>query len=65
MMTTITSGPVHLGPGDLLEIGVFDSPELMTHGRVTSDGEISFPLLGKLQVGGLRRKNCRTLSASN
>ncbi len=53
MTMTITSGPVHLGPGDLLDIGVFDSPELTTHARVTSGAEISFPLLGKLHVGGL------------
>jgi polysaccharide biosynthesis/export protein len=53
MTMTITSGPVHLGPGDLLDIGVFDSPELTTHARVTSEAEISFPLVGKLHVGGL------------
>ncbi len=61
MMTTITSGPVHLGSGDLLEIAVFDSPELTSHVRVTSDGEISFPLLGKLQVGGLTPQELQNL----
>jgi polysaccharide biosynthesis/export protein len=52
MMTTITSGPVKLGPGDLLDIGVFASSELTTRVRVPSDGDISFPLLGKLNVNG-------------
>jgi polysaccharide export outer membrane protein len=61
MMMTITSGPVHLGPGDLLEIGVFESPELTTQARVTSEGEISFPLLGKLHVGGLTPQEVQNL----
>ena len=53
LVTTTTAGPVKIGPGDLLDIGVFDSPELATRERVGSDGEISFPLLGKLQVGDM------------
>lgn len=53
MMTTITSGPVKLGPGDLLDISVFASSELTTHVRVPSDGLISFPLLGKVHVSGM------------
>lgn len=53
MMTTITSGPVKLGPGDLLEISVFASSELTTRVRIPSDGDISFPLLGKLNVSGM------------
>lgn len=50
---TSTAAPVKLGPGDLLDITVFDSPELTTHARITSEGEISFPLLGTVHVGGL------------
>jgi polysaccharide export outer membrane protein len=52
LVTTTTSGPVKLSPGDLLEVGVFDSPELTTRARVNSDGNITFPLLGSLHVGG-------------
>jgi polysaccharide export outer membrane protein len=44
---------VNLGPGDLLDIALFDLPDLSTQVRVTSDGEITFPLLGKLQVLGM------------
>lgn len=40
---------------------MFDSPELMTHVRVTSEGEISFPLLGKLEVGGLTPQELQKL----
>ena len=61
LTTTMTAGPVNLAPGDLLEIGVFDSPELTTRTRVTSGGEISFPLLGKLAVGGLTPQETENL----
>jgi polysaccharide export outer membrane protein len=53
MMTTMTSGPVKLGAGDLLDISVFASSELTTRVRVPSYGDISFPLLGKLHVSGM------------
>lgn len=52
IVTTTTAGPVKLGPGDLIEITVFDSPELATRARVSSEGAITFPLLGRLHVGG-------------
>jgi polysaccharide export outer membrane protein len=42
-----------LGPGDLLDISVFDSPDLVARVRVSSEGEISFPLLGKLRASGM------------
>jgi polysaccharide export outer membrane protein len=61
VMTSITAEPVNLAPGDLLEISVFDSLELTTHTRVTSQGVISFPLLGKLQVGGLTPQEAQNL----
>lgn len=61
LATTITVGPVNLGPGDLLEVGVFDAPELATHVRVNSNGEITFPLLGKLHVGGLSPQQLQDL----
>ncbi|MFB3917504.1 MAG: polysaccharide biosynthesis/export family protein [Terriglobales bacterium] len=50
---TTTAGPVQLSPGDLLEIGVFDTPELSGKVRVNSAGDISLPLIGTLHVGGL------------
>ncbi len=53
MAVTTTDGPVNLGPGDLIDISVFDSPDLATRVRVGSSGEITFPLLGKLLVGGM------------
>ncbi len=49
MAVTTTAGPVNLGPGDLIDITVFDSPDLATRVRISSNGEITFPLLGKLR----------------
>jgi len=61
MMATMTSGPVKLGAGDLLDISVFASPELTARVRVTSEGEISFPLLGKLHVSGMMPQEAQDL----
>lgn len=41
-----------VGPGDLLELSVFDVPELSKSVRVTGDGELDLPLIGKLQASG-------------
>jgi polysaccharide biosynthesis/export protein len=50
---TMTAAPVQLSPGDLLDIGVFDTPELSGRVRVNSKGEVTLPLIGALHVGGL------------
>jgi len=42
-----------LGPGDIVRITVFRSPELTTETRVSEGGYISFPLLGRLLVKGV------------
>jgi polysaccharide export outer membrane protein len=39
-----------LGPGDLLEISVFDVPELSQRVRVDNDGKITLALLGEMNV---------------
>lgn len=43
-----------IGPRDVLDIRVFQDPSLNTRTVVTDDGKISFPLIGKLDVSGLR-----------
>ena len=40
-------------PEDILEITVYEQPDLDVKARVTSKGEIAFPLLGKVEVVGL------------
>jgi polysaccharide export outer membrane protein len=44
---------VMVGPGDMLKITVYGNPDLATETRVTEGGDITFPLLGQLTVGGL------------
>ena len=41
-----------LGPGDLFEIRVFQQPDMTSTYSAGSHGEISFPLIGKVQVTG-------------
>jgi polysaccharide biosynthesis/export protein len=47
------SPAIDLGPGDLLDIEVFDTPELSTHIRVTQDGFANLPVLGRIELAGL------------
>lgn len=42
-----------VGPGDLLSIQVLETKDLNTDARVNPDNDISYPLLGKVEVGGL------------
>lgn len=42
-----------IGGADLLEISVFQQPDLSRKLRVGQNGTISFPLIGTVQVGGL------------
>jgi polysaccharide export outer membrane protein len=44
-----------VGPKDLLTISVFEVPELNITVRVSEDGSITIPLLGKIKVEGLTR----------
>jgi polysaccharide export outer membrane protein len=42
-----------LGPGDVLKITVYNSPDLTLETRITENGTINFPLLGEVQMGGI------------
>jgi polysaccharide export outer membrane protein len=42
-----------VGPQDLIEISVFQVPDLSRTVRVNSGGQISLPLIGGMQAGGL------------
>lgn len=57
---TTTSGGVYtgvsdyrVGPQDLIEVTVFQVPDLSRTVRVNSGGQISLPLIGVVQAGGL------------
>jgi len=47
------SSEYRIGSQDLLEINVFEAPELSRSLRVSANGEISMPLVGALQASGL------------
>jgi polysaccharide export outer membrane protein len=46
-------GEVLLGAGDLLQVSVFEAPDLNAKVRVSSRGHVTLPLLGQLKVKGL------------
>lgn len=46
------AAPLEIGAGDLIEINVYDSPDLSGHFRVNEKGDIVVPLLGPVHVEG-------------
>lgn len=42
-----------LGAGDTIRVQVFQNPDLTIEARVSEGGNISFPLIGAVQLGGL------------
>lgn len=44
---------VVLGPGDVLKVSVYGSPDLLTETRISEAGRITFPLIGQVELGGL------------
>ena len=52
-----------IGPGDMLEISVYDVPELNLKVRVGDDGNVSLPLVGSLTLKGLSAMQAEQLLA--
>jgi polysaccharide biosynthesis/export protein len=52
-MQNIAVDDYKIGPKDLLEITVYELPELNQTARVAEDGSITLSLLGKVEVAGL------------
>lgn len=42
-----------MGPGDLIDVNVYDVPELILKVRVGDDGSVTLPLVGRMQWAGL------------
>jgi len=42
-----------LGPGDVIKVSVFQSPDLSLETRIPETGVVTYPLLGALTLGGL------------
>jgi polysaccharide biosynthesis/export protein len=60
-MAALWLAPAHsqsylIGPGDLLEVRVYEQEDLNTIARVGADGDIRFPLVGTLSVAGLSER---------
>jgi polysaccharide biosynthesis/export protein len=51
--TSQQSASIKIGPGDLLEISVFDVPEMTQQVRVGADGKAELELIGNTAVAGL------------
>lgn len=52
LTTSVTGARAVLSAGDLLDIGVFDTPELTQRVRIDGEGQITLPLIGTLNVKG-------------
>ncbi len=55
------SPTLRLGPGDLIEIGVYNVPELATKARVGNNGDIYLPLIDYVHVGDLSLEEAQAL----
>jgi polysaccharide biosynthesis/export protein len=53
-----------IGPGDLLNVDVFDVPELKQEIRVSDTGDAQFSLLGKIHIADLTVEQAETLVAA-
>lgn len=52
---------VKFGPGDLLEVSVYNVPELATKARVSNSGEIYLPLIDYVHVAGLTQEEAQAV----
>ena len=55
------SALIKLGPGDLMEVNVYNVPELTTKARVSNSGDIYLPLIDYVHVDGLTQEEAQAL----
>jgi len=55
------SALVKLGPGDLLEVNVYNVPELTSKVRVSNSGDVYLPLIDYVHVDGLTQEEAQTV----
>jgi len=55
------SALVKLGPGDLLEVNVYNVPELASKVRVSNSGDVYLPLIDYVHVDGLTQEEAQTV----
>ena len=52
---------VKLGPGDLIDMSVFNVPELSTKARVSNSGDVYLPLIDYVHIAGLTQEEAQTV----
>jgi polysaccharide export outer membrane protein len=52
-MSAAGAAEVLLGPGDVVKLSVYGSPDLSIETRVSESGHLTFPWLGQVAVGGM------------
>jgi len=55
------SSLVKLGPGDLIEVNVYNVPELTTKARVSNSGDLYLPLIDYVHVEGLTQEEAQSV----
>ncbi len=55
---------IPINAGDVLKISVYNNPDLTTETRVSSNGTISFPLIGEVDISGLSPRNAENKISS-
>lgn len=53
-LATPVAQNIPIGPGDLIDVEVFNTPELSARLRVDQSGEVALPLGGDVAVGGMK-----------
>lgn len=57
------SAGLRLGAGDLIEVSVYNVPELSTKARVGNSGDVYLPLIDYVHIGGLTLEEAQALIA--
>ncbi len=59
--TADQAGVTKLGPGDLIEVNVYNVPELATKARVSNSGDVYLPLIDYVHLEGLTQEEAQTV----
>jgi polysaccharide biosynthesis/export protein len=57
----VDSGTATLGPGDLIDVSVYNVPELTTKVRVSNSGDVYLPLVDYVHVEGMSQEEAQAL----
>ena len=60
---SLGSPKIHIGAGDLLEVKVFNAPEMTQTVRIDDVGDTTLTLIGRIHLGGLTAEQSQSLIA--